>query len=582
MQRHDDTPTQYETGWPSLPTLLWLFLGLRIPLLLLERPGGYLRPFPALGTLGSGVVIGWRDWVYLKSLPLHPLVLDRLSGWLTTDLSRQLTIAGLSLPFEAATLVLLYLLARRRTDALCAPVGETRARRTAFFWGALWFPAWSWLTGLEGSGVALTLLTAWLIDVRRHRTAALAAIVTLLWMPAALVVLAPVAGVAWWRGEASTSGSAWMGWRLAGLLLLILLLLRPRTPDPLLLLLPLVALLLPTVRGAILAVLVSLLFVLHEPFAPLLLTIESRVPTLLLIGMDLIAVGLGIELARPLLHETLRRRSRRLWAVAAGGATLLLCASVPVVLTEYSTIAGEVSPYAVLVPEFRGVPDRGYVLAGTHEIYEQVYALAWRRHTVRVVTERNVDTLLTQLQERPGPVWTLAHPDDDTVRPLLDRLRAEGYPAGGGWFGDIRLERFALTPASPPERIDEAFADAVTLEEAAWQRTAVAGEWVPVELTWALPPGGFVPSSIFVHLLEAEGERMAQHDSRPEWTGDRLTTRHALRLPPELSQGSYTLIVGRYLPETNQRVMLADGEDSITVGTVKLTGSSSTEEIPRH
>lgn len=568
-----------QLGWPRFSTLVWVFLGFRIPLLLLERPGGYLLEYPPIGTLGSGVQIGLRNWLVLGPMPLQPLVLDWLSGWFTTELSRQLAIGTLSLTFELMTLVLVYALARRHA-------GEFRARRSTVFWALLWLPAWTWLTGIEASGVALALAALWLIETERFWLAVPASPLALIWMPASVLVLVPAAVVA-----PSADGSAtsrWtknigvqLGWRLGAVLLCVLLIVRPQLTDALLLLLPLIALLLPNTRGVLMAVLLSLLFVLHEPFAPRLLSVQSPVVDVLRAGITVTTIGLAVDLARPILTRWLPARPMRYaWRLGALGAGVLLLASIPLALTEYHAQAVDESSFAALIPEFEAAPNRGYVLAGSNALYERVYALAWRHHTVRVVTDRNSAELLGTIDSNAGPVWSIAHPEEDDAATALTRqLMADGYPAGGAWFGNIRLERILIPPGPPvqPIDVDAAFADAVTLTRAGIQSTVRSGAWLPVDLHWRTPPDGTLDSAVFVHLRNDIGETVAQHDARPAWNHDKFTTKHALRLSPDLPAGTYRLVAGRYLPETGERILLVSGEDGIIIGDVSVTSLTNTE-----
>ena len=80
----------------------------------------------------------------------------------------------------------------------------------------------------------------------------------------------------------------------------------------------------------------------------------------------------------------------------------------------------------------------------------------------------------------------------------------------------------------------------------------------------------------FVHLLDAEGQIVAQADGQPGsgefptlgWLpGEYLTDTHVLQLPPDLPPGEYRLGVGLYDPKTNvrlgERVLL---DQSVQIG----------------
>jgi hypothetical protein len=76
--------------------------------------------------------------------------------------------------------------------------------------------------------------------------------------------------------------------------------------------------------------------------------------------------------------------------------------------------------------------------------------------------------------------------------------------------------------------------------------------------------------TVFVHLLNADGTLVAQHDGMPVgeqrpasgWqAGERVIDEHEIRLPPDLPSGQYSLRVGWYDWQTEERVLLANGDD---------------------
>jgi len=75
--------------------------------------------------------------------------------------------------------------------------------------------------------------------------------------------------------------------------------------------------------------------------------------------------------------------------------------------------------------------------------------------------------------------------------------------------------------------------------------------------------------TVFVHLLNRQGERIAQRDSWPAngqaptaaWLPDQpISDSHQITLPPNLPPGGYRLAVGLYNGETGERIPLQTGE----------------------
>jgi 4-amino-4-deoxy-L-arabinose transferase-like glycosyltransferase len=84
-----------------------------------------------------------------------------------------------------------------------------------------------------------------------------------------------------------------------------------------------------------------------------------------------------------------------------------------------------------------------------------------------------------------------------------------------------------------------------------------AGTTIEIRLLWHTLERVEHNWTVFVHLVDAEGAIVAEHNSIPQqgqfpmprWTpGDWLTDTHPLALPPDLPPGPYTLRVGLYLP----------------------------------
>ena len=93
-----------------------------------------------------------------------------------------------------------------------------------------------------------------------------------------------------------------------------------------------------------------------------------------------------------------------------------------------------------------------------------------------------------------------------------------------------------------------------------------------VTLHWRVLQPPAEDYSVFVHLLDAEGQIVAQHDGQPQngayptsvWDlGEVIADEHALDLPAKLPAGRYQLRVGWYLPGTGDRLPVVGGGDSV-------------------
>ena len=109
--------------------------------------------------------------------------------------------------------------------------------------------------------------------------------------------------------------------------------------------------------------------------------------------------------------------------------------------------------------------------------------------------------------------------------------------------------------------------------------TAVApGSPLEVTLYWHALQTPDRNYRVFVHLLDAKGQIVAQHDGQPQngayptsvWdTGEVIADEHVLDLPADLPAGSYRLRVGWYLPDSGDRLPVTGGGDSVELNVVE-------------
>ncbi len=170
---------------------------------------------------------------------------------------------------------------------------------------------------------------------------------------------------------------------------------------------------------------------------------------------------------------------------------------------------------------------------------------------------------------------------NDLNEPLRVFLREAAYPAGHQWFPYVLASAYSL----PREPMAEGpagvrFLQGVELAGSAFSAEAWPGGTVNVALRWRARAPLQDDYKVFVHLIDTEGTRWAQHDDVPAagerptsvWgVGDVVRDRHGLFLPDDLPAGEYRLLVGLYRPGQG-RLPLASGGDSIEVGPLRIAG----------
>ncbi len=110
-----------------------------------------------------------------------------------------------------------------------------------------------------------------------------------------------------------------------------------------------------------------------------------------------------------------------------------------------------------------------------------------------------------------------------------------------------------------------------------------AGEHLIFRLYWQAQAATDRPYQVFNHLLNAEGEIVAQVDGIPLWDARRSTAtwddpneillgrNFILALPEKLAADAYTLVTGFYEPQSGLRLTAADGSDRVTIAEIIIT-----------
>jgi hypothetical protein len=108
--------------------------------------------------------------------------------------------------------------------------------------------------------------------------------------------------------------------------------------------------------------------------------------------------------------------------------------------------------------------------------------------------------------------------------------------------------------------------------------TLPPGQSLTVTLYWQVLAAPAADYDAFVHLLDANGQRVAQSDHRPGgvyypsslWQpGELLADAHTIALPANLPPGTYSLHTGLYDKPSMKRVSIPGSpDDSVELGTI--------------
>lgn len=266
----------------------------------------------------------------------------------------------------------------------------------------------------------------------------------------------------------------------------------------------------------------------------------------------------------------------RLDAVCDNGLTLLGYR-----LDADSVLAGE--PLGVTLYWTAAVrPDRNYQLA--------LNGYGYREENVAKLDTWPGGGLLPTAFWRPGVVMPdhyLLKTDAESDTPTIVRLGVRWHAdlmnaardeeilcyAGGRSFDTIFLDAGALVRPLP-EATAEPPAPKATLQHGILflgSSVSRRGDDVIAELTWQATeaiPGDY---TVFVHLFDEAGNKVAQGDAPPRagywptsrWRpGESVSSSHVVELPSELPAGRYRLGIGLYDPTDGERLAAYDAQGS--------------------
>jgi 4-amino-4-deoxy-L-arabinose transferase-like glycosyltransferase len=200
------------------------------------------------------------------------------------------------------------------------------------------------------------------------------------------------------------------------------------------------------------------------------------------------------------------------------------------------------------------------------------------------VNRHPVDGMVPTSLWQPGQVWRDRYcvgVDPDAAAPSLLRVEVGLYdPEAGEDVGSVRVGEAKLAPARtqalPDHALEVELTDGIALRGYDLSAGSVAaGETVTLTLHWEARAVPSTDYQVFVHLVGAGPEPVAQGDGPPlmgdyptrVWAPGEITVDpHVVALPADLPAGQYRLLVGMYDLETLTRLARPDGAgDSIEI-----------------
>ena len=143
-------------------------------------------------------------------------------------------------------------------------------------------------------------------------------------------------------------------------------------------------------------------------------------------------------------------------------------------------------------------------------------------------------------------------------------------------------EGLVASSLAPDNLLPARFADQIDLQGYSLSdHFIVPGESLDLTLFWSPRGRPARDYTVFVHLLDSQGQLKGQADAPPAsgkyptsvWdAGELVADLHALSLAPDLPAGEYTVAVGLYDPQTGQRVNTVDKNGNTVGDLVTISG----------
>jgi 4-amino-4-deoxy-L-arabinose transferase-like glycosyltransferase len=232
----------------------------------------------------------------------------------------------------------------------------------------------------------------------------------------------------------------------------------------------------------------------------------------------------------------------------------------------------------VLVP-----PAEAATFAALYEAASPVYLLPTGD------SEKDV-RVLEEVAATHARVHAIFRDAEQTPQSPVERWLSENaYRAGDEWFGDVRMVLFGTQgdgiQPSPQHPVQSELGGEVSLVGYELADETIATDRIlRLTLLWQSLAQASDDYVVFVHLLDGNGQLIAQHDGEPvggfrsttTWRpGDTVEDKHGMLIPPGTPQGEYRLVAGMYLPSTGERLLATGdegepGQDTLFLATISV------------
>lgn len=342
------------------------------------------------------------------------------------------------------------------------------------------------------------------------------------------------------------------------------------SPQFLVYLLPFILLLMPNRRGVIYALVLTGLNVVEQPVYFVMLPTETWLLVFTVVVRFLVTLTLAVEFALELWPQEERLAPlayvRKHVPVALGGfAALALVVLTPLTIRAYTVTQQANSPVSTFASfmesQVQSDQARPRLLLSDQSTYRQLYPHLHNTVDLQLAsfdptyTERaeglKTAAAVPDLLRGFNRVWVL--PTGPQARALSNAVAGPGSEVAAYNFEGLGTASLYTLRANPvPVLASARFVGGIELLS---HRVEIRRNALDITLFWRARTPQNQKLTVFTHILNADGERVAGHDSIPnngnapvtDWAVDAVyADPHRVELPPNLPPGEYTIVAGLY------------------------------------
>ena len=328
--------------------------------------------------------------------------------------------------------------------------------------------------------------------------------------------------------------------------------------------------LMPNAVGTLLLLILEALYVIEWPITFILLKADASYLTALVIVRLLVMIGLALVFAVEIFIDAEDRRRRGLQRVIRVGGVAALFATIGLALGGLPLYAAQryeadSMHEAVALIQSNSSPERANVLFDQVDTYERLTSFlpGWTTEAALLLDGPAANWSAQELQRfstERSELWYVLDfgaTSKKDQRLNIDRtLSASLCKVSTQFAGSAQVSHYVHAEPLEALSISAVFDDGVNLKGARIKTTALAaGDPLCVELQWQTVQTPSADATVFIHVLNASGQVVAQSDLPPmggfaplsSWLPNQLINdRHGVILPAILPTGTYQVVAGLY------------------------------------